>query len=180
MERSLRWSAIGSAETEELVLRTEAGGIVAESVVKGMSADRPLRVAYRLELDPAWQVLRVAVQAGDRELRLRRDPDGTWHDGRGAPLPDLAGCIDVDISVTPFTNTLPIRRLQLAPGQSAEIRVAYIQVPELLVRPVRQRYTNTGGGRYRYEALETGFTTLLSVDDDGLVLEYPGCFRRVH
>ncbi len=40
----------------------------------------------------------------------------------------------------------------------------------------------SSGGRYRYESLEHGvsrFTAELSADQDGLVLDYPGLFRRV-
>jgi hypothetical protein len=98
-------------------------------------------------------------------------------------MPDLDGCIDVDISSTPFTNTLPIRRLGLEPGESEELAVTYILVPELLVGAERQRYdcleAQAEGGLYRFEALPSGFTAELPVDADGLVIDYPGLFRRV-
>jgi hypothetical protein len=102
-------------------------------------------------------------------------------------VPELEGCVDVDISATPFTNTLPIRRLGLEPGESAELRVAYVDVPELAVGPARQRYEyleeRAGGGLYRFEAppieaLPSGFTAQIPVDVDGLVIDYPGLFRR--
>ena len=95
---------------------------------------------------------------------------------------ELDGWIDVDISATPFTNTLPIRRLGLEHGESEELTVTYIRVPELLVGPERQRYgcleAQTDGGLYRFEALPSGFTAELPVDVDGLVIDYPGLFRR--
>ena len=97
-------------------------------------------------------------------------------------MPELEGCIDVDISATPFTNTLPIRRLELEPGQSEELTVTYVRVPELLVGPERQRYgcleAQTDGGLYRLEALPSGFTAELPVGAEGLVIDYPGLFRR--
>ena len=49
----------------------------------------------------------------------------------------------------------------------------------------RQRYTclerDADGGLYRYEDRGTfrGFTADLPVDADGLVLDYPGIFRRL-
>jgi hypothetical protein len=95
----------------------------------------------------------------------------------------LDGCHDVDIRVTPFTNTLPIRRLALAPGASAELRVGYITVPDLSIRPVRQRYTclarSESGGIFRYDSLDSGFRADLTVDAHGLVVEYPGIWMRV-
>ena len=113
---------------------------------------------------------------------LLADGEGHWK-GRGAEsVPELDGCIDVDISATPFTNTLPIRRLGLEPGKSTDVEVAYIRVPELLVGPERQRYgcleAQVEGGLYRLEALPSGFTAELPVDADGLVIDYPGLFRR--
>ncbi len=75
----------------------------------------------------------------------------------------LDGCTDVDISVTPFTNTLPIRRLNLDQDESTEIETVYISVPELQVETAIQRYTcldslDDEGGRYRYESVPSGFT----------------------
>jgi hypothetical protein len=56
-------------------------------------------------------------------------------------------------------------------------------VPELSFRPTRQRYTclelTPEGGRYRYEGLDTGFSREIIVDADGLVIDYPGIWRRV-
>jgi hypothetical protein len=90
--------------------------------------------------------------------------------------------VDVDISVTPFTNTLPIRRLGLAPGESAEISVAYVEGTELQAWPEPQRYTclekHSRGGLYRFLSLEGGFTADLPVDAECLVADYPGLFRR--
>jgi hypothetical protein len=97
-------------------------------------------------------------------------------------IPSLKGCRDVDIFYSPFTNTLAIRRLALKKGESADIHVAYINVPDLEVSAVQQRYTfletTSQGGLYRYESLASGFTTELPVDADGLVIEYPKFFKR--
>ncbi|HZA22643.1 MAG TPA: putative glycolipid-binding domain-containing protein, partial [Dehalococcoidia bacterium] len=57
-----------------------------------------------------------------------------------------------------------------------------IRVPELLVGAERQRYgcleDQTDSGHYRFEALPSGFTAELPVDAEGLVIDYPGLFRR--
>jgi hypothetical protein len=64
--------------------------------------------------------------------------------------------------------------------------MVYIEVPLMQVTATEQRYTcleiTPGGGRYRYESLENGisvFTAELPVDGDGLVVDYPGLFKRV-
>jgi hypothetical protein len=43
----------------------------------------------------------------------------------------------------------------------------------------RQAYTCLDRGAYRFENLESGFMAELQVDDYGLVVEYPGLFKRV-
>jgi uncharacterized protein len=85
--------------------------------------------------------------------------------------------VDVDLSFTPATNTLPIRRLRLDVGEEAEILVAWLVWPELEVRPVRQRYARLAQDRYRYA--QDDFEAELVVDDEGLVLEYEGLWRAV-
>jgi hypothetical protein len=91
----------------------------------------------------------------------------------------------VDLSATPFTNTLPIRRLSLREGESSEIGVVYVDVPVMRLDVSRQRYTclerDADGGLYRYEDRGSfrGFAADLPVDADGLVLDYPGIFRRL-
>ena len=50
-------------------------------------------------------------------LHLESDGEGHWQEN-GKDRPDLHGCIDIDIQATPFTNTLPIRRLGLKTGES--------------------------------------------------------------
>jgi hypothetical protein len=168
-----------------LRLVTSDGGVVANGLVIGLEAGRPFRIGYEIRCDGRWRVQEVRAAAPDSGrpvLELLTDGKGHWKRGGGEPVPELDGCIDVDISATPLTNTLPIRRLGLEPGESADVDVAYIRVPELLVGAERQRYgcleAQADGGHYRFEALPSGFTAELPVDAEGLVLDYPGLFRR--
>ena len=98
---------------------------------------------FAIRCDAAWHVrdLEIADLGGrSTTLALASNGMGRWTDGSGAHLPALDGCLDVDLSATPFTNTLPIRRLALAPGWATEITVVYVEVPLLRVGVARQRY----------------------------------------
>ena len=170
---------------EHLRLTTSDGAVVANGLVIGLEGGRPFRIGYEIRCDGRWRVREVRVATPDSErpvLGLLADGEGHWKRRGGELVPELDGCIDVDISATPFTNTLPIRRLGLKPGEIEDLAVTYVRVPELLVGPERQRYgcqeVRTDGGLYRFEALPSGFTAGLAVDSDGLVLDYPGLFRR--
>jgi hypothetical protein len=181
MDRIVRWIAADGIGAEHLVVRRTAEGIVAESVVVGARHGAPFGLHYRIVCDAEWRVREAVLRlAGEeRRLHLLSDGDGNWHDGDGRPIEALRGCVDLDVSATPFTNTLPIRRLGLTPGESREIMVAYVPVPALQPEPAPQRYTCLKpGALYRYEGLSRAFVADLPVDEDGLVLDYPGIFRR--
>jgi hypothetical protein len=185
VEREVMWAPWEGPGLEHLRLLRSDVGVVASGLVIGLEAGRPFRIGYEIRCDGLWRVREVRAGAPDLKrpmLELLTDGEGRWKRRGGEPLPELDGCIDVDISATPFTNTLPIRRLGLKPGQSEELAVTYVRVPELLVGAERQRYQclegQADGGLYRFEALPSGFTAELSVDVDGLVLDYPGLFRR--
>lgn len=188
MERNLLWSPLAEPGLEHLHLVEDDGQILADGVIIRVRADCPYRARYKIHCDVEWRVREVDVHLLDdalRDIRLRADGKGHWTDGSGNPVFALNGCFDVDISATPFTNTLAIRRLRLKPGETSELIAAYIEVPEMRVQPSQQRYTclevSSGGGLYRYEdeGLFRGFTADLPVDPDGLVLDYPNLFRRV-
>jgi hypothetical protein len=161
---------LGEGTADSVVLALDAGG-------------RPFRLAYALAWDARWRLrearLTVTTDDGTRTLALQTDGRGRWRDDRGE-RPDLEGCLDIDIWPTPFTNTFPIRRRPLAVGERAEFVMAWVSAPALTVRPMRQGYTRLDDRRYLYENLEgSGFRAQLPVDEDGIVLDYQGVFRRI-
>ena len=79
----------------------------------------------------------VRVVGTDRRVMLRSDGSGRWEDGGGAERTAFRGCIDVDLTATPLTNILPIRRLAGRLDGGAVIRVLYIEAPRL--RLLRER-----------------------------------------
>jgi hypothetical protein len=97
----------------------------------------------------------------------------------GAHRTELDGCYDIDLACTPFTNTLPIRRLPLLEGDAAEVPVVLVDPETLEVRPVMQRYTRLTSHTWRHENLDSGVATELEVDEHGLVKDYPDEFRRL-
>jgi hypothetical protein len=188
-QRHIYWRPWDDPGLEHLSLELGDTAIKATGLVLRMLDGRHLRCRYELETDPAWHFRSLTFAAADggsgdnTRLLLARDDEGAWT-VNGVAVPELDGCRDVDIQVTPFTNTLPIRRLGLDAGESADIRVTYVPVPALDVRPAEQRYTclkahDLAGGRYCYEGLFRDFTAELPVDGDGLVLDYEETFRRI-
>jgi len=180
--RIVRWEWVHGGGLEHLHLQIGGSAIEARGVMLGTLDARRFALTYRILCDPGWVVREAEVETiGEgRHAVLTFDGAGTWRDGRGQTLDVLSGCGDLDLMGSPFTNTLPINRLQLGPEDSRRIRTAYITVPDLTLRADMQRYTCLESGRrYRYEGLDTKFTAELTIDADGLVVEYEGLFRRV-
>lgn len=159
---------------------------VADSVVLAFDdRRRPFRLTYRLAWDESWRVrdadLVVTTNRSTHSLTLRTDPRGRWRDRDGRTIPELDGCVDVDIWPTPFTNSFPIRRDPMAVGERRQFRMAWIFAPDLTVHPQPQAYTRLADRLYLFENIDgSGFTAELPVDDDGIVLDYPDLFRRVN
>jgi hypothetical protein len=180
MERSYRWLAGEGRGLEHLSLQIRDDVVVADGVIVGEDEGRRFGASYRICCDAGWQVRSVEVHvAGGASCVLTSDGLGNWRDGDGLAQPQLAGCIDVDISATPFTNTLPIRRLGPRLAARTSIAVAYFLLPDMHLSRADQAYSLLGEGRYRFEAPGSGFEAEISVDRDGLVQDYPGLFRRL-
>ncbi len=182
MRLEVLWRQLAGTGAEHLILDL-GREIHADSLSVGEVDGNAYRVRYGLDCDAAWNVRRVLVEdlVNGKIISLARYENDQWADEAGRVVDAVSGCTDVDIMITPFTNTLPIRRLGMAPGESREIAVVYFGLPALVVSKLEQRYTclarNADGERYRYESLKTGFSAELQVDTDGLVVDYPNIFE---
>lgn len=185
------WNDLGGPGLEHLKLTREDDGYIADGIYVGRNDEStPYRLHYEIRISPDWRMMSMSLKVmdgpeGSGEIFLAVEDGAKWRNGTGEPVPALEGCHEIDIFATPFTNTLPIRRLDLSAGESAEISVGYIDSPHLEPRPVRQRYQcirpfGAKSGLYRYEALfRSGSAVEIEVDSEGLVIDYPGSFRRV-
>ncbi|ASY64216.1 hypothetical protein SJ05684_c27850 [Sinorhizobium sojae CCBAU 05684] len=183
---TVRWRPIEGAGLEHLTLRplnaSFGAAIRAESVIIGERDGAAYGLRYRIDCDAGWRVTALAVETTDgRSLHLLSEGSGHWRTAEGAALPHLDGCIDVDLAGTPFTNTLPIRRLGLGryPG-AVKLKMLYVPFDSFEPTVDVQRYTCLEDGKlYRFEEDDGSFTADLSVDEDGLVIDYPTLFRRL-
>jgi hypothetical protein len=84
----------------------------------------------------------------------------------------------VDLGFSPLTNTLPILADELQRGgEPRDYVMALIEVPSLEVARSEQRYEPLTPGRVRFRS--GAFSAILELDDDGLVVRYPGLAVRV-
>jgi hypothetical protein len=164
---------------------------------------------WSLETGEGWVTSRLDVAVSgrgwSRRLVLVRDTHGRWSSdtsasGRavhqGVPLAEpgiadpltLAGAFDCDLALCPVTNTMPMLRLGVLAAQTPErhLIMAWVALPSLEVVRSDQVYSShsafdaaAGHGVVRYQSATRDFTADLTVDADGLVIDYPQLARRV-
>lgn len=177
-----RWRSADGSGLEHLNLRPAGDRIIVDSVVVGGRGGAPYGVRYRIACRSDWTVVTLDIETTDgRGLHVASDGDARWSDTDGARLPALDGCVDVDLAGSPFTNSLPLRRLDLSPQMGAvELKMLYVPFATFEPTVDSQRYRCLRPGFYRYEAVDRTFSADLTVDEDGLVVDYPNLFLRVH
>jgi uncharacterized protein len=174
------WQGVESGALDRCRLETGPDGLRLSGTVLTAEFGTPLDVRYTVEAGPDGLTRRVELEldGGAVGRVLLADGAGRWRWQDGPELGEVAGALDVDLTVTPATNTLPIRRLAtLGVGQAADLQMAWVQFPELEVIPSLQRYERLSPDRWRFAAGD--FEAELRVDPDGLVLDYSGLFRSL-
>jgi hypothetical protein len=137
----------------------------------------PCRLDYQIVCDSRWHTrsARVGGWVGNSliDIEIVVDLDQRWLLNQ-MDCPEVAGCVDLDLNFSPSTNLLPIRQVELAIGQEAEVRAAWLRFPSFTFELLAQRYRRIGENTYRYESSGGGFVAELSVDEAGFVTKYPG------
>ena len=168
-----RWRAWHGSAEEALTIDWENEAWTADGMVGSHD------VRYVVRLSPLWQVRQFLLfrDLDDPDLWLGTDGHGRWGEVNGAHRVDLDGGIDIALPVTPFTHTMPIRRLALGVGQQSATVVLDIDVDTLGVVPVAVIYRRVA--EHRYEVERDGTTITVDVDPYGVPLDVEPQFRRV-
>src|SRR2546421_692084 len=170
--RWILWKGLITPSMERVIVGTSGDGFELSGLILQAQEEAPYVLRYRVEVDGGWRTRNVEVEledGGQRRLNLTADGEGNWSRD-GQRLEQIAGCIDIDLEWSPSTNTLPIRRLRLAPGATKSVTAAWMRCPPLDVEPLDQPYERPATRRSR--SPPGRFTADLVVDDDGMVLQY--------
>ena len=181
MQTNILWTGREYYSLENCLVNNTASGGEINSIIIGQYEEKIYRVEYIIKTNKNWETIFVEINARHNNntqlIRLEGDGNGNWnHNGKKADL--FNGCLDVDIPLTPLTNTLPISRLHLNQNETQEIKVIYCDLLEQQIKPVRQKYTRLSESRYQYENVPNDFEAIIQVDESGLVVDYPSLFVR--
>jgi hypothetical protein len=189
------WAGTDEWRAEVAHVESEEGRFDATGVQLGI-VPVPYRLDYVLETTAGWvtRTMRIGV-LGDgwqRSLHLTRDADGRWTSAVSTdgdvdlPAPGgdsgaLDDAPDVDLGLSPLTNSMPILRHRLhQQAGAADCLMAWVSVPDLTVHRSLQRYehlrTTATGAVVRFASGD--FSADLLVDAEGFVVDYPQLARR--
>ncbi|WP_268240928.1 putative glycolipid-binding domain-containing protein [Nocardia camponoti] len=181
----LTWRAHDNSRMESVRVTVNGNRIrAAGRLIGSASEEHPaFSASYDLVTDEAGATrrlsLRTTTAAGERHASIQRDEENYWLvDAGGSHVrATFGGAVDVDVVLSPFFNTLPIRRfgLQNAVGD-VQVPVVYVRLPELLVQEAELTYSSAADG---INVLSPVSSATLRVDAEGFVLDYPGLAERV-
>ncbi|RKE57396.1 putative glycolipid-binding domain-containing protein [Sphingobacterium detergens] len=179
--KTVLWQGVAFHSLEYFNIQENNDHYVVVSKIIGSYRKKIYSVSYQLMINKQWEVEEFLI---DSEVNMTKNTltgkktTTNWEINH-FDNPDFMGFQYIDISLTPFTNTLPINNLQLKIGNSKEIDIIYIDLINNDITPVRQRYTRTDLHEYLYENIVSDFTARIQVDENGLVLNYPGLFKKI-
>lgn len=181
MQTNLLWTGREYQSLENCLVNTSSAGAEITSTIIGYSENKIYKTEYCIKTNHNWETVFFEISSRHsnkfRVARLESDGKGNWSTS-GKRVDQFEGCIDIDISLTPFTNSLPIKRLKLAQDESQEIQVIYLDVLTQQMRSVWQRYIRLSDSLYHYQNIPNDFEANIQVDELGLVVDYPSLFVR--
>ena len=179
MQTNILWTGREYYSLENCLVHSAENGAEINSVIIGTYESKIYRVEYQIKTNENWETIFFEIKSRHsnttEHLKFESDGKGNWF-SNNKRADQFNGCIDIDIPLTPFTNTLPIKRLNLKQGEEQQIRVIYLDMLEGKIKPVHQKYTRLSKTEYQYENVPNDFDAKITVDDFGLVTDYPALF----
>lgn len=182
----LTWRAQDVSRMESVRVQLSGNRIKATGrIVAAATATNPAFGAfYELQTDERGATSRfgltVTLAERERQLAIARDEENMWlvTDHQGVTRGGYNGALDVDVVFSPFFNALPIRRLGLHErADSITVPVVYVNVPEMTVTAADVSYSSAGGREIKLRSPVAD--TVVTVDADGFIVDYPGLAERI-
>lgn len=141
----------------------------------------PAQIVYEVAVGEDWVThsARLMGRVGKRaiSLSIQRDTSGNWR-MNGEAVPEVTGLPDIDLGLTPATNTLPLRRMRSRRMDAADLAAAWLDPTDWQLKPLPQRYEKLDDGRWRYASPSHDFQADLTIDADGFVTDYPSLWVK--
>ena len=182
MQNNIIWEGIHDESLENCNVLTNERGYETTSLVSLVEEDYVCNIEYHLTMNKKWESQTCKItnchEEGNKTLELERLADNKWLIN-GKEAGEFDGFHGIDISITPFTNTLIINRKQLKEEESINLNIIYIEPLKMVYSPIEVVYTKLTDREFEYQNLTTGYNVVLDVNENGLVTNYPGYFKML-
>ena len=180
MQINLLWTGIQYHSLENCIVDVLNTDTEINSTIIGSYEGKIYLVEYCIKTNKDWQTYFVELKYRhsnkEVQLILKKEKDNWLLNNTKAN--EFKDCFDVDISLSPFTNSLPVNRLKLSNNQEQKIKVIYINILEQELKPVEQVYKRLSKTKYLYQNVPNDFEAEIEVDESGFVVSYPSLFKR--
>lgn len=182
----LTWRGCDGDRLEQVRLLVNGHRIKAYGRVIGAATveHEAFSASYDLVTDDAGVTRRFSVhllrESGEMQISVSRDTEGNWlvQTPRGTERGSYGGAEDVELALSPFFNSLPIRRLGLGQAtETVDVPVVYLHLPGGAANAETLRYRAAGDGAVAVQS-PLGQSTL-TVDGHGFVRDYQGLADRL-
>jgi len=181
MQKSLLWTGREYYSLENCLIASTEIGHEINSTIVGHYQNKIYTANYFIQAGNDWLTnsLKLNYQVNNKQYRLEleHNANNEWILNNKS-MNEFDDCLYVDISITPFTNTLPVNNLQLALNEQQKIKVIYINIFEQQVQVVEQMYKRLSNTKYLYQNVPNNFEAEIEFDEFGFVIDYPYLFER--
>ncbi|WP_198163283.1 putative glycolipid-binding domain-containing protein [Rhodococcus sp. WMMA185] len=181
----LTWQAENAPRMESVRVQLNGDRIKAAGRIIGGACDEhpAFSASYDLVTDESGVTrrlsLRTAVASGERQMSISRDVEGTWmvEHGVNHVRSTFEGALDVDMVLSPFFNSLPIRRYGLhLRSEDVEVPVVYVNLLDLRVEGAMLTYSSRPDSIH---VLSPVVSSSVTIDRDGFIINYSGLAGRI-
>ncbi|NMM42861.1 putative glycolipid-binding domain-containing protein [Rhodospirillaceae bacterium KN72] len=181
-ERTVLWNRLDMDGMEACRFRPMGDGWEIQGTASYRENSTVVSLTYSVLCTDDWisRSARIVGWQGDRDIHidLNRAPNGKWT-VNGRHIDGTDGLFDVDLGFTPATNTIAIRRLNLAIGEEAESTAVWLDVTDWSWKPLRQMYRRIAENEYWYVSPEHSYEAVLTIDPFGVVATYPSLWSAL-
>ena len=179
--KNVNWKGIKYNSLENMKCIRVADTFRISSKISGNFNNCNFVCDYSLETTLNWEVKNFEIEFVTNECDKKfigKNYNGKWVIN-GIEEALYNNVTFIDISLTPFTNTLPIKNINFEKNIEQNISVIYLDVLGSNISLVQQAYKKITDTKFSYKNFQSNFETDILVDNDGFVLDYPNLFKRV-
>lgn len=167
---NLSWLNLENQKIEVGTLKKESSFIIYSSTVQTEKED----VTIQVKLFSNWHVHSFEINQGNDNLFKGSYTDQWLVNG------ELLKCEEeisfIDISLTPFTNTLVINNMKENNLHKKKVPMLFIDCENNEIKICHQLY-KINGNEVHYENIETNYINTLQINANGFIVNYPESFR---